>query len=442
MCDKLIEKCIKEETRRALYNVIVMSIGFVFVQAPMVTMVNAQDYFIDSLKVPFKDFTGIAYVASFIFMAVFGISNWIAPSVAKTIGPRNSLAFGALFFALYYVQFTRPINWLFYTTPVILGIGAAVLWAGQALYLARNSYEDTISRNVGIFWGLFPICMLVGNIYLLCTSDINYEEDAIRIRLIAALTFISSCGLMIMYIASKAVLPPHEKTSPWQILKGAFKLSWHKKMLLLSLTAAHTGNSFSLTTGIYSNALAKNGGFTEHPYKILGTSGVLIAICNITISSTLGIIGHKIEKWGRYKVLILGTLAHSTVPILASLNSPNGVTQLGIDSAIVEDTILKNNIYIGFACSCLLGFGDGVYNTQLFSQLISSFSDKATEAYSLARFIQCLFGAIFYLIALSGFYAAMAVFCVSAIIGYVGFYFVSSRKEENEANTQTGETQP
>lgn len=438
MCDKLIEKCIKEESRRALYNVIMMSIGFALVQTPLVTLVNAQKYFLDSLQKAFPDFTVNAYVSSGIFMIVFGFSNWIAPSIAKTIGPRNSLAFGAFCFALFYSQYIRPLNWVIYTTTVVMGLVTSILWVGQALYLARNSFEETITRNVGIFWGIYPVCMFVGNTYLLFTSDLDFKENSIRQKFIASLTLIGACGFITMYLASRAVLPPHEKTNPWKILKGALKLSCNKKMLLLSLTAAHAGSSFSLTTGMYSNALAYNGGFELGVYKILGTSGIILAICTITISTTVAMLGQRIEKWGRYKVLILGTVAHIVASILIPLNSPNKVTNT--EDPIKEDTILNNNIYIAFSCSCLLGFGDGLYNTQLFSQLLSTFPAYATEAYSLARFIHCLFSALFYLLSFIGIYAVMGVFLVTTVLGYIGFYLVSSRTEE-AANTQT-ETRP
>jgi hypothetical protein len=47
------------------------------------------------------------------------------------------------------------MTWSYYTVSVLVGIGAAILWTAQGVYLADNSNDSTISRNSGIFWALF-----------------------------------------------------------------------------------------------------------------------------------------------------------------------------------------------------------------------------------------------------------------------------------------------
>ena len=49
------------------------------------------------------------------------------------------------------------MTWSFYAVAVLLGIGGALLWTAQGVYLSAHSDESTISRNSGIFWALFQM---------------------------------------------------------------------------------------------------------------------------------------------------------------------------------------------------------------------------------------------------------------------------------------------
>ncbi len=49
------------------------------------------------------------------------------------------------------------MTWSYYIVSILVGIGAALLWTGQGVYLAINSDDLTISQNSGIFWALFQV---------------------------------------------------------------------------------------------------------------------------------------------------------------------------------------------------------------------------------------------------------------------------------------------
>lgn len=425
LLDKICKnKLLKDDSKLALYNVVMLGICFVFIQTSMVTLLNAQAYFMGEINKDVPEFTVKPYVASGLYLSMFAITNWVAPSIAIPIGPRAALAFGAIVHAIFYIQFVRPTNWVTYLSVVILGFGAAVMWAGQAFYLSLNSYEDTISRNVAIFWGIFPICMLVGNVYFMVSNDVDYSQSSVRLKFLIVLTAIGTCGIITVFLATKAIRKMEEHHSPFQILKDALKLSIRRDMLLMAFTAAHTGITFAIGVGVYSNMLSFNENFYPilKQSTILGISGIFISGSFIITAGSLAVLGTRIEKWGRYKVTIIGFSAHVTVAVLTMLNIPDGAA----DHHVKEDTTLNNNIYVAFMCSALLGVGDACFNTQLYSQLWTSFPDESPEAYSLARFIHSVGGAIIYIVTdRCGIYVVMSVFMSSAILGLSGFTLVS-----------------
>ena len=49
------------------------------------------------------------------------------------------------------------MTWSYYVVSILVGIGAAVIWTAQGVYLASNSDDSTMSRNSGIFWALFQV---------------------------------------------------------------------------------------------------------------------------------------------------------------------------------------------------------------------------------------------------------------------------------------------
>ena len=49
------------------------------------------------------------------------------------------------------------MTWSYYVVSILVGIGAAIIWTAQGVYLTKNSDDLTISRNSGIFWALFQV---------------------------------------------------------------------------------------------------------------------------------------------------------------------------------------------------------------------------------------------------------------------------------------------
>jgi Ion channel regulatory protein UNC-93 len=47
------------------------------------------------------------------------------------------------------------MTWSFYVVSILVGMGGAVLWTAQGVFLSENSDDSTLSRNSGIFWALF-----------------------------------------------------------------------------------------------------------------------------------------------------------------------------------------------------------------------------------------------------------------------------------------------
>ncbi|CAF4901086.1 unnamed protein product, partial [Rotaria sp. Silwood2] len=98
------------------------------------------------------------------------------------------------------LSFIYPMTWSYYVVSILVGIGAAVLWAAQGVYLTNNSNDLTTSRNSGIFWALFQVSLLAGNVYIYISLKTEMIDSATRIPLFVVFSVVSAVA--ILYVLS------------------------------------------------------------------------------------------------------------------------------------------------------------------------------------------------------------------------------------------------
>ena len=83
-------------------------------------------------------------------------------SIAKAFNVQDD----AHVFELLKSKFTNFKNFhtLLYTCAVLNGVGASLLWTGQGTFLSINSSSVSAGRDAGIFWTLYQLSGVVGNI--------------------------------------------------------------------------------------------------------------------------------------------------------------------------------------------------------------------------------------------------------------------------------------
>jgi MFS family permease len=111
------------------------------------------------------------------------------------------------------------MTWSFYVVSILVGMGGAVLWTAQGVFLSENSDDSTLSRNSGIFWALFQarwietvtsmwivmhvyfICSLLsGNIYVYFSLKIEIIDHSTRHSLFTILSIVSAVSLVLFAI--------------------------------------------------------------------------------------------------------------------------------------------------------------------------------------------------------------------------------------------------
>ena len=107
----------------------------------------------------------------------FTVFAVVAPAVVSRIGPKAAMLAGSLPYVLLVLANMLPSWGTFIPAFALVGVGAAVLWTGQGMYLSRcaireaatpaakargEGVEDITSRFNSLFWTAFQFNAAIG----------------------------------------------------------------------------------------------------------------------------------------------------------------------------------------------------------------------------------------------------------------------------------------
>lgn len=414
-----------DNSNEKMYNVLLLSFSFMFVFTGFQTCGMVEQTVLNSYINDTKDvngqptYHGDGYTSLAIIYTVFAFSNWLAPSVVSVIGSKYSMMIGASLYVLYVATFIKPLTWTLYLGSVLIGIGGAVLWTGQGVFLTKNSTSNTMGRNSGIFWAILQGSCLIGNMYVFFAwQGITNIGDSQRIPLYIGLTAISGLGVVCMAFLKtknnteslendpevsentesnnetedKPLLEENKKSSKlgeaYSMFKKSIRLLGTKNMMLLSVTFFYTGLELTFFSGVYSTAVGATKQFGSDSDRLVGLVGIMIGIGEIVGGLTFGIFGKKTVKYGRDPIILMGGVLHFVAFFLIFLNLPS-------DAPIAKDGTMSTGYItpiseLAIACGFLLGFCDACYNTQCISLIGVTYPDNSAEAFAVFKFMQCL----------------------------------------------------
>ncbi|KAE9549638.1 hypothetical protein FO519_007145 [Halicephalobus sp. NKZ332] len=379
------------------------------------------------------------YISSAIGYGVFTFSNFVSASIVGLLGPRWALVIGAAVYALFQAGFFFLNEPFLYISSVLLGLASGVIWTAQGKYIAMNSTKETAVMHSSLFWGAYKCCLVGSGIFLyFMFRDLKDNDDIEDSKLTLLYSVFTAVTVVAVMILGFLRTPKKDRplvdsdveleTTFKERLYSTFKLFRDKRILFLAVSCAYVGVEISFWSGIYPSSIS----FTK---KLAKNTKIIMALNTIAEAGFLfGILGDVAKKVGRIRIVLLGLIIHLLVFVAVYLNFPSDAPLGKTES---EGTIKPPNVAIALICGYFLGFGDACWNTQIFSLLISKFSNKSAEAFSLFFFFQSL------TTALAFFYASyftmrvhILILIITGILGFLGFFVVerlpTATEEKNE----------
>ncbi|XP_037545069.1 UNC93-like protein MFSD11 [Nematolebias whitei] len=435
---------------RRTINVVILGVGFLLIFTAFTTCGNVEQTVVKSLKN--STFSGSGYHSLGIIYGVFSFSNLLAPTVVSVLGAKLSMFLSGLLYSGYVAVFILPTSWSFYLTSVLIGIGAALLWTAQGLFLVENSETSTINRNTGMFWALLQCSMLFGNLYIYFDWNGQTEiSDSSRRKVFLFLLVASVLGTL-SFLVLRRSHPEEEMLSEeegqsllstrsmyknrasaaLQDTKSEFKrilqLLRAKTIVLLSPCMAYSGLELSFYSGVYGTCIGATTHFGKAAKGLIGISGIVVGIGEIVGGGLFGLLC-KNSRFRRTSVVFLGMVVHFIAAYLIFLNIPDDAPVV-FESATQKDPYLTPSVSIALLCSFLLGLGDSCFNTQLYSILGHVYAEQSVAAFAIFKFIQSVSAAVAFFY--SGYLLLMWQLLLLVILGFAGTlcFFIVERMQD------------
>ena len=167
---------------------------------------------------------------------------------------------GSLGYCLYTAQLLYLTDLTLYTAAVLNGLGASLFHTGQGTFLSINSSQETTARDAGIFWSLYQLSGVLGNIavYFLFLG-VTIISTEVRIKTAATFTLVCVTGLLVA-LAFRPT-PWHTNTrgsnmNPLTSLLSCMRLLRTRDLLILSTSFLYTGLQISFWAGVLPSSIA------------------------------------------------------------------------------------------------------------------------------------------------------------------------------------------
>ena len=179
---------------RSRYNIVVAALAF----AVLFSSYNTLQNYATTL------FPGNLGAASLgLLYAVAGVSVFAGPALTNALGPRAVMVGGAACYVVYLASLVWLSVPLVLATSVVIGFGAAVLWIALGVHITENSTAATYATNTGLFWSIFQLNNIVGNLTTyLVISRLTSSSTALYLGF-AVVAALGTAGLLLLKPAER-----------------------------------------------------------------------------------------------------------------------------------------------------------------------------------------------------------------------------------------------
>lgn len=438
---------------REFWNVLILSWGFMFTFSAFLTTSNIQKTVLDSVSNEDPSFTGDGYSSLAVVYAVLSICTFFTPSYAQAISPRLSIFTGSLCYAFFVATFLWPQTILLYFASALQGLGASLMWVGHGRYITQNSNSDTISRNSGIFWAIYQLSLVTGNVFVYCIFTSKTYDKPTRRLMFIILTILAIVGTLILATLRKPLvrtLIPEVKgeenepkrsrnqalLSAWKRMRRALRLIRTPNLFMLTFTFMYSGLVLAFYSGVYTSSFGFTVKMGEMRKKYVSLVGICLGVGEVTAGIIVGPLASRFKIRSRWIVLVLGSIIHAFCYLTIFLNLP--------DDSPFRDTedigFISPSITLAMTGAVALGFGDACLNTQIIALLGTLYTNDTESVFSLYLFFQSIAVTVsFFYSNYFGLHLHLGILVVVGLLGTVTFVIVDFKsKRYNDSITPVG----
>lgn len=342
---------------RNFANVLILSIGFML----LFTGFNTLQNYVTSL-LPGNlgnESLGVLYAA-------VAMSLLVCPYVVSRLKHRKTMVLGGVLFVVYMVTLVKVYRPVVLVASVVIGFGAAILWVAQGSYLMACSPDGAKGRNAGIFWGIFQLCNVVGNLAsYFVLQYLSHTWLFVILAICGALGVVVLCLLKPPYAYQDVERQPELRSvveAPVPVNELVADMwFWirQKPVLALLPMCFFTGFELAFWTGEFTQLMP-----ADDIGLVLTAVGVTEVIGGVTVGPLSDLLGRKV-------IASAGACAY-------------GAALVGTYFMFRESA----GGWVKFVAAAGFGFGDCCFNTQVYAMLGTLFPAKSVAAFTIFQLAQ------------------------------------------------------
>ncbi|GAM17354.1 hypothetical protein SAMD00019534_005290, partial [Acytostelium subglobosum LB1] len=342
-----------------LYNIIILGIAFCVMFTAFSPTQNLETTINQTMG---SDSLSILY-------ACLSVSNFVSPLIVLKLGEKLSLILGTVTYVTYIAANIYTNAGILYPASALLGFGAAVLWTAEGAFVIRCSNEKTLGFHTGLFFALFQVNQIIGN---LGTAQLlkAYSDRTLFI----ILTIACASSILIFLLIGNPGSKKNDKAKeamPFQDrLLMTFSILKERPVQMLIIALLYSGMSQAFFFGAFPPLIGK-----EMMGYVMTVFGVCDALGSVFIGKLSDIIGRK-------SLIIVATMACMGGTIF---------------SYIIDYHISEHKVILYGVCAGLMGIADAGYNTLLYSLLGTLYPTKGESAAAVFKFVQAIASAAAFL---------------------------------------------
>ncbi|CAF0944466.1 unnamed protein product [Rotaria sordida] len=340
--------------RSNFYNIIHLSLSFFLILTPFgVTQIFQTS----------SDHAKDGAFALAITSLVFCLTNLVLSSyITRSLGVRLTLIFSSVAYVPFIASNIKYNRWTLYISGFLVGVGAALLWTAQGVYvtISTNKHEQvnnlvpSSTRGLmnGTFFGIFQLHQIIGNLLVSFLFHIKLDEWII----FTILTSICGLGTFSLIFLRPVEIPKDGKK---QSILSSLSILFDIRFLFLIPTMCYSG----LSQGFIAAAVPPLIVDKSWKYLIFGLFGTVSAVSYVFFGKLSDLIGRRLL------IFAIGALAHMTIFVLLLL--------------VWKPPLDQNNTEIFLILVIGLSIGDAIFGTLLYS-IIGTFYEESRLADAFA----------------------------------------------------------
>nr|XP_018916429.1 PREDICTED: UNC93-like protein MFSD11 [Bemisia tabaci] len=335
------------------------------------------------------------YTLSGVIYTSFSLSVLLTPSVISSIGPRLTMFIGALCYLAPPVAMFLENSWFLYVAVSLKGIGGALTWTASSNYLVLNSTEQTLARNMALFWFFFACGYFPGNLFTYFafkSVTVKIDESTRHLVLFVMAGFIAVGAFAHLFL--RDVQESRKKSNadtPLQALKRTSNIALSRNTAVLLLAFGYVGLNMSFISGIYGSSIGFTLQIGEGVKRLVPLSGVF-AGCGEVSGGILGRIFGKVNVF-RINVFFVAAVILNCICYLMIFLSLPADANFG---NTYEKAFIEPRPWLLLLVAYFLGVGDSLLNIQMLTLVGSLYPHDSAPAFGVFKISRSVFTAASY----------------------------------------------